>query len=310
MTTDYLIQQGFTKQQITQAQEYNSVMTTLKPYTTSTGTNLAAALASGKVTPQQLEDVGFDNSTGGAIQTAEQYNALQAILDNPKNNIKTSAGYQINVALANKNLTVSDLTALGFQQPAITQAQAYNVILNKLSLPATTIQVDPAAAIPKGVTLKQWLAAFPDGKATYTSSDAIGVNSNGSTTIFGRASSKTASKTKNLTTAASTSTIIPFKDSRDKVTTKTKAITVSQPPVNSSSANSHAHPVMTEINKALTGKKTMSGQVSALNDAIDNAGLWDNSLLGKRVIIGGTLMYADAKGNHLNPTGSGKNRVE
>jgi hypothetical protein len=39
--------------------------------------------------------------------------------------------------------------------------------------------------------------------------------------------------------------------------------------------------------------------VSALNDAIDNAGLWDNSLLGKRVIIGGTLMYADTKGNLL-----------
>ena len=125
------------------------MMTTLKPYTTSTGTNLAAALASGKVTPQQLEDVGFDNSTGGAIQTAEQYNALQAILDNPKNNIKTSAGYQINVALANKNLTVSDLTALGFQQPAITQAQAYNVILNKMGLPATTLSIlDKTESVP------------------------------------------------------------------------------------------------------------------------------------------------------------------
>jgi hypothetical protein len=167
VTADYLIQQGFTKQQITQAQEYNSVMTTLKPYTTSAGTNLAAALASGKVTPQQLEDVGFDNSAGGAIQTAEKCNALQAILDNPKNNIKTSNGYQINVALANKNLSVSDLTALGFQQPAISQAQAYNVILNKLGLPATTTTINAADAINKGVTENQWLAAFPNGKAAY-----------------------------------------------------------------------------------------------------------------------------------------------
>ena len=31
VTADFLAQQGFTKQQITQAQEYNSVMTTLKP---------------------------------------------------------------------------------------------------------------------------------------------------------------------------------------------------------------------------------------------------------------------------------------
>ena len=304
VTTDYLIQQGFTKQQITQAQEYNSVMTTLKPYTTSAGTNLAAALASGKVTPQQLEDVGFDNSAGGAIQTAEQYNALQAILDNPKNNIKTSAGYQINVALANKNLTVSDLTALGFQQPAITQAQAYNVILNKLSLPATTIQVDPAAAISKGVTLKQWLAAFPDGQATYAAAaSAVGVNSNGSTTIFGRASSKTASKTKNLTTAASTSTTNTLsKTAATKLASKTKAVKATTPTVEATTAANAApasSAIMTEINTALTGKKTMSGQVSALNDAIDNAGLWDNSLLGKRVIIGGTLMYADAKGNLL-----------
>ena len=58
VTTDYLVQQGFTKQQITQAQEHNSVMSTLKPYTTSAGTNLAAALAAKAVTPQQLEDVG------------------------------------------------------------------------------------------------------------------------------------------------------------------------------------------------------------------------------------------------------------
>ena len=56
---------------------------------------------------------------------------------------------------------------------------------------------------------------------------------------------------------------------------------------------------MTEINTALTGKKTMSGQISALNDAIENAGLWNNSLLGKRVIVSGTVMYADAKGNLL-----------
>ena len=272
VTTDYLIQQGFTKQQITQAQEYNSVMTTLKPYTTSTGTNLAAALASGKVTPQQLEDVGFDNSTGGAIQTAEQYNALQAILIIPKNNIKTSAGYQINVALANKNLTVSDLTALGFQQPAITQAQAYNVILNKMGLPATTNTINPAVAIQQGVTLKQWLAAFPNGKAAYTTA------------------------TQSVDNAPAAKGAMVSGRAATEVTTKTKAISVSQVPV-SSSANSQD--VMTEINQALTGKKTMSGQVSALNDAIDNAGLWDNSLLGKRVIIGGTLMYADAKGNIL-----------
>ena len=121
VTADFLAQQGFTKQQITQAQEYNSVMTTLKPYTISAGTDLAAALASGKVTPQQLEDVGFSNDgPKSAIQQAEQYNALKAILNNPKNGIvDNKGGADLGKAIANGNLTTSDLIILGFNQQAV-----------------------------------------------------------------------------------------------------------------------------------------------------------------------------------------------
>ena len=43
----------------------------------------------------------------------------------------------------------------------------------------------------------------------------------------------------------------------------------------------------------------MSGQVSALNDAIENAGYWNNSILGKTVYLGGQTFYVDAKGNIL-----------
>jgi hypothetical protein len=178
------------------------------------------------------------------------------------------------------------------------------VILNKMGLPATTNTINPAVAIQQGVTLNQWLAAFPDGQATYTAAaSAVGVNSNSSTTISGRASSKVASRTKNLTTAASTSAANTFsKTAVSKVVSKTKAVKAATPIVKATTTANAApasSDIMAEINTALTGKKTMSGQVSALNDAIDNAGLWDNSLLGKRVIIGGTLMYADARGNLL-----------
>ena len=58
--------------------------------------------------------------------------------------------------------------------------------------------------------------------------------------------------------------------------------------------------IYTEINKSLTNpKQTMSGQVSALNDAIENAGYWNNSLLGKTVYLGGQTFYVNAKGNVL-----------
>ena len=58
--------------------------------------------------------------------------------------------------------------------------------------------------------------------------------------------------------------------------------------------------IYTEINKSLTDpKQTMSGQVSALNDAIENAGYWNNSILGKTVYLGGQTFYVDAKGNVL-----------
>ena len=58
--------------------------------------------------------------------------------------------------------------------------------------------------------------------------------------------------------------------------------------------------IYTEINKSLTDpKQTMSGQVSALNDAIENAGYWNNTLLGKTVYLGGQTFYVDAKGNIL-----------
>jgi hypothetical protein len=58
--------------------------------------------------------------------------------------------------------------------------------------------------------------------------------------------------------------------------------------------------IYTEINKSLTNpKQTMSGQVSALNDAIENAGYWNNSLLGKTVYLGGQTFYVNAKGNIL-----------
>jgi len=60
--------------------------------------------------------------------------------------------------------------------------------------------------------------------------------------------------------------------------------------------------IYTEINKSLTDpKQTMSGQVSALNDAIENAGYWNNTLLGKTVYLGGQTFYVDAKGNILTP---------
>ena len=58
--------------------------------------------------------------------------------------------------------------------------------------------------------------------------------------------------------------------------------------------------IYTEINKSLTDpKQTMSGQISALNDAIENAGYWNNTLLGKTVYLGGQTFYVDAKGNIL-----------
>ena len=99
-----------------------------------------------------------------------------------------------------------------------------------------------------------------------------------------------------VTSSASSAKVAVSGRAATKTGTKTKTITVSKV---ASSSSVSSQDVMTEINTALTGKKTMSGQISALNDAIDNAGLWNNSLLGKRVIIGGTVMYADAKGNLL-----------
>ena len=58
--------------------------------------------------------------------------------------------------------------------------------------------------------------------------------------------------------------------------------------------------IYTEINKSLTDpKQTMSGQVSGLNDAIENAGYWNNAILGKTVYLGGQTFYVDAKGNVL-----------
>jgi len=43
----------------------------------------------------------------------------------------------------------------------------------------------------------------------------------------------------------------------------------------------------------------MSGQISALNDAIENAGYWNNALLGKTVYLGGQTFYVECKGNVL-----------
>ena len=73
------------------------------------------------MTPQQLEDVGFSNDgPKSAIQQAEQYNALKAILNNPKNGIvDNKGGADLGNAIANGNLTTSDLIILGFNQQAV-----------------------------------------------------------------------------------------------------------------------------------------------------------------------------------------------
>jgi hypothetical protein len=82
-----------------------------------------------------------------------------------------------------------------------------------------------------------------------------------------------------------------------------KAVGFTVPKATTSTAASSAGPpstaIMTEINTALTSKKPNIGNVSALNYAIENAGLWNNKLLGKTVYLGGTLFYVDSKGNVL-----------
>ena len=88
---------------------------------------------------------------------------------------------------------------------------------------------------------------------------------------------------------------IPANATFDHYDTKTGQVYYNIPatPVTASSD------VLKEISGVLSGNKTQSGQVSALNDAIENAGLWNNKLLGKTVYLGGTLFYVDKKGNIL-----------
>ena len=117
---DFLAQQGFTQQQISQAQTYNSVMTQLKPYASGSGYDIQKALADGKITSSQLQSVGFSSSV---INQAEINNSIMGILNNPKNGIKTADGYNLGVALANKNVTVADLQAVGFSAQVISQAE-------------------------------------------------------------------------------------------------------------------------------------------------------------------------------------------
>jgi len=272
---DFLAQQGFTQQQISQAQTYNSVMTQLKPYASGSGYDIQKALADGKITSSQLQSVGFSSSV---INQAEINNSIMGILNNPKNGIKTADGYNLGVALANKNVTVADLQAVGFSAQVISQAETSNAIMAILNNPKNGLTDGKdgyyltKALASKAVTNADLLAAgFTQAQIDGTAAPAVTSSaSSAKVAVSGRAVTKTG--------------------------TKTKTITVSKVAPSSSVSSQD---VMTEINTALTGKKTMSGQISALNDAIDNAGLWNNSLLGKRVIIGGTVMYADAKGNLL-----------
>ena len=272
---DFLAQQGFTQQQISQAQTYNSVMTQLKPYASGSGYDIQKALADGKITSSQLQSVGFSSSV---INQAEINNSIMGILNNPKNGIKTADGYNLGVALANKNVTVADLQAVGFSAQVISQAETSNAIMAILNNPKNGLTDGKdgyyltKALASKAVTNADLLAAgFTQAQIDGTAAPAVTSSaSSAKVAVSGRAVTKTG--------------------------TKTKTITVSKVAPSSSVSSQD---VMTEINTALTGKKTMSGQISALNDAIDNAGLWNNSLLGKRVIVGGTVMYADAKGNLL-----------
>jgi hypothetical protein len=132
VTADFLAQQGFTQPQISQAKNYNSVMTQLKPYASGSGYNIQQALADGKITVSQLQSVGFSSSV---INQAETNNSIMRILNNPKNGIKTTDGYDIAKALANKNVTAADLQAVGFSAQVISQAETSNAIMAILNNP-------------------------------------------------------------------------------------------------------------------------------------------------------------------------------
>ena len=57
--------------------------------------------------------------------------------------------------------------------------------------------------------------------------------------------------------------------------------------------------IQKSINRSLTPSKRCPDSISALNDAIENAGYWNNAILGKTVYLGGQTFYVDAKGNVL-----------
>ena len=287
---DFLAQQGFSQQQISQAQTYNSVMTQLKPYASGGGYNIQQALADGKITSSQLQSVGFSSSV---VTQAETNNAIMAILNNPKNglvqyqqgsgngyNLKPS-GYDIAKALANKNVTAADLQAVGFSAQVVAQAETSNAIMAILNNPKNDLSdgkggyyLSKALASKRVTNADLLTAGFTQAQIDGTAAPAVAASSS---------------------SAASKGAAVSGRDAT-KVGTKTKTITVSKVAATKSVSSQD---VMTEINSALTSKKTMSGQVSALNDAIENAGFWNNALLGKRVLVSGTVMYADAKGNLL-----------
>ena len=132
VTADFSRSRDLPNSRLTQAQEYNSVMTQLKPYASGSGYDIQKALADGKITSSQLQSVGFSSSV---INRAEINNSIMGILNNPKNGIKTADGYNLGVALANKNVTVVDLQAVGFSAQVISQAETSNAIMAILNNP-------------------------------------------------------------------------------------------------------------------------------------------------------------------------------
>lgn len=214
---------------------------------------------------------------------------------NPDGSVNLSA------ALAG-GVTASWLAQNGFQQSDIQQAQTTNAVTSSLKSYATAGGYDIAKALAdKAVTTQQLISAGFDSTAV---NQAITANSIMATLAKYKSgdgydlshalAAKAVTPTQLLTAGFTQAQIDASKPNADQ------SYTSAHPGTYYTTTSPTSKDINTEINTALTAKKgSVSGQVSALNDAIENAGLWDNSILGKRVFLGGQTFYTDSKGNVL-----------
>jgi len=282
-----------------------------------------AALADPKITPFvtvnsdgtfnvnviQAAKIGVDTtllkSVGATDADIAQGNAQRSLV---KYAI-VGGGFDLNRAVADNVNTTTLKTAYGFSDDAITQAKTYNTVMSVLN---KGYKQDTGYLVTQAVA---------DGKLTLAQVNTAGFNitsSDVAQTIKNNAAMKILdSGYKDGSKYEIGQAILDGKITNDQAlglgfqqSDIDESVTAAK--ANADAKNTNASVSITpsdtgvstdsiqqEINTAITSKRPNLGNVDALNRAIEDAGYWDNAKLGKRALLGGKLVYTDAKGHIL-----------